>query len=92
MQDTATNLENSTVYLVLSDAIQAKEVLDKLVMFEKVSVLSDTELVLAGDSFNIAKIASILKENGIVIKEYSRHEHESLEDYFKRVTGGEGIA
>lgn len=74
MQDTAANLENSTVHLVLSDAIQAKEVLDKLAMFKKVSVLSDTELVLAGDSFDIAKIASILKENGIVIKEYSRHE------------------
>ena len=32
------------------------------------------------------------KDNGIVLKEYSYKSNESLEDYFKRVTGGEGIA
>jgi hypothetical protein len=41
--------------------------------------------------FWVGKIVTAFVENGLEVSEAATSE-ESLEDYFKRVTGGEGIA
>ena len=94
MQDLIDGAERRKIHLIVSDASQAKEVLCRINLQEQISILSDIELELQGESptFDIAVVSNSLKDNGIVLKEYSYKNNESLEDYFKRITGGEGIA
>ena len=94
MQELIDGAEKRKIHLIVSDASQAKEVLCRINLQEQISILSDIELELQGESptFDIAVVSNSLKDNGIVLKEYSYKNNESLEDYFKRVTGGEGIA
>ena len=94
MQDLIDGAERRKIHLIVSDASQAKEVLCRINLQEQISILSNTELELQGESpaFDIAVVLNSLKDNGIVLKEYSYKNNENLEDYFKRVTGGEGIA
>lgn len=94
MKGLVSETEQNTVHLTVSDAHQAKEVLCKCKLKGVVSILSDVDLELQGgpSDFDIAAVSAILKENGIVLKEYFYRNHESLEDYFERITGGEGIA
>ena len=42
-------------------------------------------------NISIGKIVTAFVENGLEVSQAATSE-ESLEDYFKRVTGGEGIA
>ena len=94
MQELIDGAEKRKIHLIVSDASQAKEVLCRINLQEQISILSDIELELQGESptFDIAVVSNALKDNGIVLKEYYYKNNESLEDYFKRVTGGEGIA
>ena len=94
MKELIDGADKRKIHLIVSDAPQAKEVLCRINLQEQISILSDIELELQGESptFDIAVVSNSLKDNGIVLKEYSYKNNESLEDYFKRVTGGEGIA
>ena len=94
MQELIDGADKRKIHLIVSDAPQAKEVLCRINLQEQISILSDIELELQGESptFDIAVVSNSLKDNGIVLKEYSYKNNESLEDYFKRITGGEGIA
>ena len=94
MQELIDGAEKRKIHLIVSGASRAKEVLCRINLQEQISILSDIELELQGESptFDIAVVSNALKDNGIVLKEYFYKNNESLEDYFKRVTGGEGIA
>ena len=92
VQEMVDEEECNKVRLLVSDAHQAREVLGQFVSPEDIFLLSDTELELRGETLDITDISIRLKENAVVLKEYSRKNKESLEDYFKRITGGEGIA
>ena len=94
MKELIDGADKRKIHLIVSDAPQAKEVLCRINLQEQISILSDIELELQGESptFDIAVVSNSLKDNGIVLKEYSYKNNESLEDYFKRITGGEGIA
>lgn len=92
VQEMADEADYNKVRLLVSDAHKARKVLGQFVSPEDIFLLSDTELELRGETLDIADISIRLKENAVVLKEYSRKNKESLEDYFKRITGGEGIA
>lgn len=92
VQEITVEADYNKVRLLVSDAYKAREVLGQFVSPEDIFLLSDTELELRGETLDIADISIRLKENSVVLKEYSRKNKESLEDYFKRITGGEGIA
>lgn len=94
MRELTSDMEKSKVHLTVSNAHKAKDILVQYDSQGDIRILSDTELELLGKSadFDIISVSTILKENGVILKEYSIKNNESLEDYFKRVTGGEGIA
>ena len=55
------------------------------------SIQDDHNLRLHNLDLPVGKIVTAFVENGLEVSEVHTCE-ESLEDYFKRVTGGEGIA
>ena len=55
------------------------------------SILDDHNLRLHNLVLPVGKVVTAFVANGIEVSEAHTCE-ESLEDYFKRVTGGEGIA
>ena len=55
------------------------------------SIQDDHNLRLHNMELPVGKIVTAFVENGLEVSEAHTCE-ESLEDYFKRVTGGEGIA
>ena len=55
------------------------------------SIQDDHNLRLHNLDLSVGKIVTAFVENGLEVSEAHTCE-ESLEDYFKRVTGGEGIA
>ena len=55
------------------------------------SIQDDHNLHLHNLDLPVGKIVTAFVENGLEVSEAAISE-ESLEDYFKRVTGGEGIA
>ena len=55
------------------------------------SIQDDHNLRLHNLDLPVGKIVTAFVENGLEVSEAHTCE-ESLEDYFKRVTGGEGIA
>ena len=54
------------------------------------SIQDDHNLRLHNLDLPVGKIVTAFVENGLEVSEAATSE-ESLEDYFKRVTGGEGI-
>ena len=54
-------------------------------------IQDDHNLRLHNLDLSVGKIVTAFVENGLEVSEAHTCE-ESLEDYFKRVTGGEGIA
>ena len=58
---------------------------------QKSCLLYTSNLRLHNLDLPVGKIVTAVVENGLEVSEAAISE-ESLEDYFKRVTGGEGIA
>jgi bacitracin transport system ATP-binding protein len=56
-----------------------------------ITIQDDHNLRLHNLELPVGKIVTAFVENGLEVSEAATSE-ESLEDYFKRVTGGEGIA
>ncbi len=75
----------------LSDPGQAARILEEKFHTENFKVMDDRRLALYDVALPVAAINRVLIENGIDL--YESHLYEAtLEDYFKKVTGGEGIA
>lgn len=79
------------VHFIISDARQAARIIYNLFQTKNMQVADNYNLYLYDTSLPVAKINRTLMENGIAIKEAHLCE-DTLEDYFKKITGGEGIA
>ena len=79
------------VRFTVSDTKRAAEVLNGLFHENQFAVQDGHHLRLDSAKVPVAKIVSAFVQYGLEVSEAATVE-ESLEDYFKRVTGGEGIA
>ena len=74
-----------------SDTAQAARILENTFHETHFTVQDDYNLSLHNLDLPVEKIVSAYVRNGLEVFEAHTCE-ETLEDYFKRVTGGEGIA
>lgn len=79
------------IHFTLSDTAQAARILEYDFGENHFSVQDDHNLLLHNLDLPVGRIVTSFVENGLEVSEAHTCE-ESLEDYFKRVTGGEGIA
>lgn len=79
------------IHFTLSDTAQAARILERNFQENQFTIQDDFNLLLHNLDLPVGKIVTIFVENGLEVLEVHRCE-ESLEDYFKRVTGGAGIA
>lgn len=79
------------IHFTVSNTSQAARVLERDLQENHFSVLDDHNIQLYNLTLPIGKIVTAFVANGLEVSEAHSCE-ESLEDYFKRVTGGEGIA
>ena len=79
------------IRFTLSDTAQAARILECHFHESHFSIQDDHHLRLNNLELPVGKIVTAFVENGLEVSEAATSE-ESLEDYFKRVTGGEGIA
>lgn len=79
------------ILFTVSDTAQAARLLERMFHEKNFSVQDDHNLQLYNLDLPVGKIITTFVENGLEVSEAHICE-ESLEDYFKRVTGGEGIA
>lgn len=79
------------VQFIVSDTAQAARILECEFQESEFSVQDDHNLRLYNLDLSVGRVITAFVENGLEISEAHTCE-ESLEDYFKRVTGGEGIA
>ena len=79
------------IRFTLSDTAQAARILERNFHENHFYIQDDHNLRLHNLNLPVGKIVTAFVENGLEVSEAHTCE-ESLEDYFKRVTGGEGIA
>lgn len=79
------------IHFTVSNAAQAARVLERDFQENHFSILDDHNIQLYNLTLPIGKILTAFVANGLEVTEAHSCE-ESLEDYFRRVTGGEGIA
>ncbi len=79
------------IRFTVSDTGRAAEVLNSVFHENQFTVQDGHHLRLDSAKVPVAKIVSAFVQCGLEVSEATTVE-ESLEDYFKRVTGGEGIA
>ena len=79
------------VQFSVSDTAQAARILERVFNETRFSVQDDYRLRVDCLDLPVGKLVAAFVENGLEVNEAHTSE-ESLEDYFKRVTGGEGIA
>ena len=79
------------IRFTVSDTAQAARILERMFNEKNFSIRDDHNLQLYNLDLPVGKIVTVFVENGLEVSEAYTCE-ESLEDYFKRVTGGEGIA
>ena len=79
------------VQFSVSDTAQAARILERVFNETRFSVQDDYRLRVDCLDLPVGKLVAAFVENGLEVNEAHICE-ESLEDYFKRVTGGEGIA
>lgn len=79
------------IHFTVSDSAQAARILEQEFQTSWFTVEDDHDLRLHDLSLSTGRIVTAFVESGLEVSEAHTCE-ESLEDYFKRVTGGEGIA
>ena len=79
------------VHFIISDAKKAAQLISNLFQTKNMRIADNYNLYLYDTSLSVAKMNRIFMENGIDIKEAHLCE-DTLEDYFRKITGGEGIA
>ena len=79
------------ICFTLSDTAQAARILERNFRENHFSIQDDHHLRLHNLDLPAGKVVTAFVKNGLEVSEAHTCE-ESLEDYFKRVTGGEGIA
>lgn len=79
------------VHITVSDAAQAARILESVYQVKDFKVKDDHNILLFDATLPVAGINQTLMKNGLEVSELHLCE-DTLEDYFKKVTGGEGIA
>ena len=79
------------IRFAVSDTAQAARILERIFHESQFTIQDDHKMQVHNLDLPIGKIVTAFVENGLEVSEAHTCE-ESLEDYFKRVTGGEGIA
>lgn len=79
------------IHFILSNTAQAARILECSFQEKQFSIQDNHNLQLYRLDLPVARVITAFVENGLDVYEAHTCE-ESLEDYFKRVTGGEGIA
>lgn len=79
------------IQFTISDTAQAARILEHSFHENQFTIQDDHNMQLNNLHVSIGKIVTAFVENGLEVSQAAVSE-ESLEDYFKRVTGGEGIA
>ena len=79
------------IRFTVSDAGQAARLLERGFQIGGFSILDDHRMQVYDFSIPVGQLVTAFVQNGLEVSEAAVME-ESLEDYFKRVTGGEGIA
>jgi len=93
-EETFAELEQKSsrhIQFVVSDAAQAARILESTFHETRFTIQDDHRIRLHNLDLPVGKIVAAYVGNGLVVSEAHTCE-ETLEDYFKRVTGGEGIA
>ena len=93
-EETFAELEQKSsrhIHFIVSDTAQAARILEDAFHETQFTVQDDHNLSLHNLDLPVEKIVSAYVRNGLEVFEAHTCE-ETLEDYFKRVTGGEGIA
>ena len=79
------------IHFTLSDAAQAARILEHKFHENHFTIQDDHNLQVDNLDISVAKLVTAFVTSGLEVSDAHTCE-ESLEDYFKRVTGGEGIA
>lgn len=79
------------IHFIVSDTAQAARIMERSFGAKNFTVENDRSLRLYDTSLPVPALIRAFIENGLEIAEAHACE-DTLEDYFKRVTGGEGIA
>ena len=79
------------IRFIVSDTAQAARILERIFHESRFTIQDGHKIQVHNLDLPIGKIVTVFVENGLEVSEAATSE-ESLEDYFKRVTGGEGIA
>ncbi|MEY8424683.1 ABC transporter ATP-binding protein [Lachnospiraceae bacterium 38-14] len=79
------------IRFIVSDTAQAARILERIFHESRFTIQDGHNIQVHNLDLPIERIVTAFVENGLEISEAHTCE-ESLEDYFKRVTGGEGIA
>ena len=79
------------IHFTVSDAAQAARILEQFFQEKDFSVLDDRNIRLYNPDLSVTKAVRVFVENGLEISE-ARTCENSLEEHFKKITGGEGIA
>lgn len=82
---------NKYIHFIVSEAAQAARILECRFHEDQFTIHDDHNLRLHNLDLPVGEIVTAFVESGLTVSEAHTCE-ESLEDYFKRVTGGEGIA
>lgn len=82
---------NKHIHFTLSNTAQAARILELQFKENQFSILDDHNLQVHNLAIPVSGMITAFVENGLEVSEAHTCE-ESLEDYFKRITGGEGIA
>lgn len=85
------NRSSRQIHFTVSDTAQAARILEQKFHEDHFALQDEHNLYLHDPKLPIEKIITAFVKSGLEISEAHTCE-ESLEDYFKRVTGGEGIA
>ena len=79
------------IRFIVSDTAQAARILERIFHESRFTIQDDHKIQVHNLDLPIGRIVTAFVESGLEVSEAATLE-ESLEDYFKRVTGGEGIA
>lgn len=79
------------IYFFVSDAAQAAQIIEHDFHFSEMRCSDANNLYLYDVSLPVSKVNRALMESGLDVTEAHLCE-DTLEDYFKKITGGEGIA
>ncbi len=79
------------IHFTISDTAQAARILEQVFNEKQFSIQDDHNIRLFNLSLSATKIIGVFIENGLEVSEAHTCE-DSLEEHFKKITGGEGIA